>query len=122
MKPKFFVIGAILIVAIWIAATSSHPSAKPSVLDARSKYDLALSYLPNAPNWAVRESVDIVVRYPDSREAQLAAVLIMDNCDHIGPSDFYTLTGQMPPPNMPRAQQIDILMSAFEKRGLFPKR
>jgi len=105
---------------------ASHGSdSKPSNPEAKQKYDLAVRYLArNQPNWGVNEAVDIVVRYPDSHEAILSAVLIMDNCDHIGFQEFCMLTGYHLPVDreLPRSQQIEILMSAFQQRGIIPKK
>lgn len=113
---------------IALIASACSPSArvsKPSNPDAKGKYDLAVQYLvKNQPNWGVKEAVDVVIRYPDSHEAVLCAVLLMDNCDHIGFQDFYTLTGYHLPVGreLPRAQQIDLLMAAFQRRGIVPQK
>jgi TPR repeat protein len=99
--------------------------SKPSNPEAKQKYELAVQYLVSGqPNWGVNEAVDIVVRYPDSHEALLSAILLMDNCNHIGFGDFYMLTGYRLPLDreLPRPQQIDILMSAFHQRGIIPKK
>jgi hypothetical protein len=103
---------------------SSVGVSKPSNPEAKQKYDLAVQYLVrNQPNWGVKEAVDIVISYPNSHEAVLSAVLLMDKCDHIDFQDFYTLTGYRLPLDreLPRSQQIEILMAAFQQRGVIPK-
>jgi len=110
---------------IFAACSPSARVSKPSNPEAKRKYDLAVQYVVrNQPNWGVKEAVDIVIRYPDSHEAVLSAVLLMDKCDHIGFQDFYTITGYHLPVGreLPRAQQIDILMAAFQRRGIIPQK
>src|ERR1017187_6299462 len=69
-------------------------SFEPSTGNARQKYERAVN-LP--PNWATQECVDIIVRYPDSPEATLAANMLIDKWDHILHRDFLTLTGRQLP-------------------------
>jgi hypothetical protein len=87
--------------------------------DAKQKYERA-TQLP--PNWATQECVDIIVRYPDSPEATLAADMLIDKSDHILYRDFLTLTGERLPVDydLPRDQVIAILRASFEKRGIRP--
>jgi hypothetical protein len=122
------IISVLICIAVGFGIAACSPtggSSKPSNSDAKQKYDLAVDYVSKQqPNWGVREAVDIVTRYPNSREAELAAVLLMDQCDHIGFQDFYTLTGYSLPLDreLPRSQQIDILLAAFQRRGIFPNK
>jgi hypothetical protein len=110
---------ALCFLAVVAFSACSPPArrSKPSNPEAKQKYDLAVQYLArNQPNWAVDEAVDIVIRYPASKEALLSAVLLMDKCDHIGFQQFYVLTGYHLPVgrDLPRAQLIDILQAEFQ--------
>jgi hypothetical protein len=113
-----------LLIASSFALTGCKPQGpvKLSNPEAARKYDQAEALLAaKAPNPAVDVAVDIVLHYPDSYEAARAAILLMDKCDFIGMQQFYTLTGYRLPVDreLPRSQQIDLLMAGFQKRGIF---
>ncbi|MCX6980460.1 MAG: hypothetical protein NTV08_06870 [Verrucomicrobia bacterium] len=106
-----------------LSACKPHGPVKMSNPEAARKYDQAEALLATkATNPAVDVAVDIVLHYPDSYEAGRAAILLMDKCDYIGMQQFYTLTGYRLPVDyeLPRSQQIDLLMAAFQKRRIFP--
>ncbi len=120
---KTFVLLLVALTLVFPACSRKGP-VKFTNSEAARKYAKAEQYLADrAPNRAVDEAADIVMHYPDSLEATQAAILLMDKCDYIGLQQFYTLTGHRLPVNyeLPRAQQIDILMVAFQRRGIFPQ-
>ena len=122
-KMKTFRFSALITLIAFAAIGIIDADDRRSQPEAKIKYELAITYLgKNAPNWAVKESFDVVNRYPDSHEATRAAMLILTNLDHISPLDFYFITGVQLPDSgeLPDKTMNDLLMKGFVRAGALP--
>ena len=112
----------VMVTAFFLGIASAQPP--PNFAEVRANYlagklQLAKRLLKEGvPNWAIMESVDIVLVAPDSIEAKEAGKLILSNPDHVGVWDFYQLTGVLltqleKEPSV--AEQTELLRQALRK-------